>query len=267
MGAYNFFIWGIFMKLKMVRGVFFLTLFCYSFLGQAIREIESFAEITELAKEVQSQVWVFFDIDRTLLEVLAEEVSEPWFESQIKVRLVCGKTATEAKSEVLLLVAAAQNRAPVRLVDDTTLECISFLKSRNVRVFALTARTGSVLADATFRQLRELGISFVDETAAGTIWNRYHDFLEIGRDVFYQNGVLFVDGKDKGVVLEHFFDYVGCRPGHLIFIDDSLRNLQAVENAAQRLSLPCDCLHFTKVEREEMRAKKAFSEIALSPTL
>ncbi|HBY05947.1 MAG: hypothetical protein UV38_C0002G0301 [candidate division TM6 bacterium GW2011_GWE2_42_60] len=267
MGAYNFFTRGILMKLKTVRGVFFLTLFCYSFLGQAIREVDSLSEVTALVEKLPSQVWVFFDIDNTLFQVLAEEVSEPWFESQIKVRLICGKNIKEAKTEVLLLVAAAQDRASVRLVDDKTLECIAFLKSHNVHIFALTARTGSMLADATFRQLRELGISFVDASGASTIWNRYHDFSEIGHDVFYQNGVLFVDGKDKGVVLEHFFEYVGCRPEHLVFIDDSLRNLQAVENAAQRLSLPCDCLHFTKVEREEMRAKKAFSEIALSPTL
>lgn len=238
------------MKLIYIKNIAFFLLLCGCYVECVIKEIDSFLDIPALAQARGDHTWVFFDIDNTLLQVLAEEVSESWFINQVNVRLTCGKSIKEAKSEVLVLIAAAQNRSPVRLVDDSTLLCINELRKKGFLTFAITARTGSVLASATFRQLRDLGIFFTGSVGEESVWKNRYVFSTVGDDVFYENGVLFVDGKDKGLVLEKFFEQVGSRPEHLIVIDDSLKNLQAVECAAHRLSISCDCLHFTKIERE-----------------
>ncbi|OGO89184.1 MAG: hypothetical protein A2Y17_09765 [Clostridiales bacterium GWF2_38_85] len=195
---------------------------------------------------------VVFDLDKTVFEVLAEETTEAWFFSNISALMREGYNEQTAKEKLLPIIEEAQRDARVRLVDPFILDVMSELRKRQVRVIAVTARTGSVLESATFRQLRDTGVSFVqveyEDAEAPDLWLGYCEFPELYKGVFYKDGVMFVDGKDKGIALELFFQKVSYRPAHLVFVDDSLHNVKAVQKMAERLNIPCDGFHFTCVD-------------------
>ncbi len=199
-----------------------------------------------------SQELVIFDLDKTSFEVLAEEATESWFFSNLKALMREGYSEQSAKAMLLPLIEEAQCKAMVRLVDPCFIEVMRELRARKVRVIALTARTGKMLARATFRQLRDVGISFdqplCTDTSVQDLWQVGCEFPELCEDVFYQDGVLFVDGKDKGLVLELFFQKIGYCPGHIVFVDDSINNVKAVQKMAERLKIAFDGFHFTHVD-------------------
>ncbi len=65
----------------------------------------------------------------------------------------------------------------------------------------------------------------------------------------YRHGILFCGASgDKGKILRTFLAEVYFRPELIVFIDDTLENLQSVESAAEVLGIPFVGLHYCSKE-------------------
>jgi uncharacterized Fe-S cluster-containing MiaB family protein len=57
--------------------------------------------------------------------------------------------------------------------------------------------------------------------------------------------VLFSNTKpDKGTVLKAFLQQLNYRPNAIVFVDDVVENIEAIEQMAAELLIPCTAIHY-----------------------
>lgn len=206
-----------------------------------IRETDSLADIVDMGDQ---NTLVIFDLDDTLIRGFGAATDE-WFRTHVKELVDTGKPTSEAIDMVLPAYTAAQCTTRVQFVENSAPEILTKLRTRKIRTIALTSRGRKELFAATFRQFSDLGITFIQEDPA---WQRIVTLEPLRGETRYQDGVIFCDGNNKGTTLEVFFERLGYRPAHIIFIDDSLSNLQAVEKLAEKLHIRFNGLHYVRVQ-------------------
>ena len=199
---------------------------------------------------------VIFDIDYTLLIACDERINEYEFGEGIKRSVAEGKPPDEAKSMQVDKWTGLNQAAPVCLVDRDIPWVRAELIKKNIRLMALTSRTPiPLLVEVTFRQLHDLGLEFPQTDPSWSKQYRFEDSIAENfraensmANVIYAQGVLFSDGSDKGNALAAFFEKTGYVPKHLIFIDDSLKNVLALARLAEQLGIQYDGFHFTRAQ-------------------
>ncbi len=228
--------------------LFFASIFSVSFSFSSIRtsSIHRLDNFEDLLPVVQGggEELVVFDIDYTLLLICDERVTPHFFSDGFNRNIAAGKSPSEAIRIQIQHFADICLSAPVLLTDGAIPAVWRTLLQKGVRFLLLTARTPiPVLVEATFRQLDDVGLAdLVREDA----WMQGYCFPEIGSDVQYEHGVLFVGNQDKGKALKALLDKIGYRPHHIYFVDDTRENLQAVGAMAEQTGIVYDGFHFTK---------------------
>ena len=54
----------------------------------------------------------------------------------------------------------------------------------------------------------------------------------------YINGIIFAGAQNKGEVLNHWLEHLQFRPKKIIFVDDKLKNVRAVQQVMEANSHP-----------------------------
>lgn len=212
-----------------------------------IRRIGNFEHIMPFINHDNADKLVIFDIDDTILRVACYKASGTWYKDAYDQLTAQGKSAEETKFILFQTHIAAMYSTAVELTDANLPGYITALRKKNTRTICLTAREGRCLLYAT---LRHLGDTQLDFTQVDPHLSRTLSFPELpDHDIIYSSGILFTGGADKGEVLKLFFKKTGYIPKHIVFIDDSLPNVESVKTCAQELGIPFDGFHFRAAEK------------------
>ena len=136
---------------------------------------------------------------------------------------------------------------------------LKYAKQKGVNVLVATAR-GSDMLNATENQLKKdhiLNIIASDaiRTPAGKISFAGPYMPKDGkRPVVYQNGILYLAGQNKGVMLKDFLAKTNLthKITHIIFIDDTLKNDQQVVAAfLNDRKIDVDSIYYTYLKKHK----------------
>lgn len=144
---------------------------------------------------------------------------------------------------------------------------------RGMHIIVETAR-GDDLIPATERQLTQNGVLPIIKNSAIRTKNNHISFagpylpekisgLTTNRPVAYQNGVMYVTGQNKGILLKDFLQKTGAQHSitHIIFMDDMMQNVKDVAAAYQNdPAVTMISLHYMKTKKQQI-------EFAQSKTL
>jgi hypothetical protein len=139
------------------------------------------------------------------------------------------------------------------LIDPEVLQFIEKLKKRNISYIALTAcRTGSMGQISSFvewriQQLDKLGVKFNFFYKNPYIFKHLVGVQE--NAPVYQNGILFTGDfakqrNSKGKLLVDFLEHIDWKPDHVIFFDDRMYNLTALEEELAMKGISYQGYHF-----------------------
>jgi hypothetical protein len=214
---------------------------------------EQIDHMHQILPKVTHGTLVMFDVDDTLIEPIHEPTDMPAGQALAKRLRQDGRTPKESEREAAFILGRARVCAETRPVEPSIPPMVSDLQHRGIAVMGLTARS-SFLGWLTHIQL---GTNNFDlrRTPPGS-WG--FDFRVGDAYTGYVNGIVYCDHADKGATLIEFLTLTNIDPAHIIFVDDIQDNVIAVEKAAHKLGIPCDCFHY-QGSRKEKRKKESRS--------
>ena len=149
-------------------------------------------------------------------------------------------TVSQERIELALSLATL---LPKRvLIDAQFPHLLKNLQERGIRTIALTAcATGPLgviprLEEWRINHLKSLGIDFSLSSS--------HFFHPC-----FHEGILFAGNKNKGTLLREFLEGNQFFPQHVLFVDDRLYNLKAVEAELQALGISFTGIHYLGAEK------------------
>lgn len=215
--------------------------------------IHECASIKEAAKYIDiNKKLVIFDLDNTVFrpDHVNDVGSDQWFGNLIDHAFKMMHDKELALATALILRNAVHKYIPICPVENDVISLIHMLQKMNMSVIALTAR-GSTIIDTTEMQLQRLQAQFSNN------WpqvNRCFDACRSGSQVpMYQNGVIYCNGLNKGLVLKEFLRQSRTHQDHIIVIDDGKNNLECIKNAMQEMPLKLTLLRYGYLDKHIAR--------------
>lgn len=225
-------------------------LFSNTLLAEII-EIHRITEIEKAITPLKSSELLIFDIDYTLTEP-----SEPVLQMAVikqnkeRFRKELAKFTDEQK---LLVPVLMVTQSESRLTDPSIPRLIQKLQNQKIPLLGFTAIDTSDIPQIGFipdwraGELKRLGIDFHSTTASFPKENI--EFTEIpafrGTFPLYKDGILYSNvAPSKGHVLKAFLSKTNQTPSRIIFVDDSLENLQSVEAELKNAGVPYLGIHY-----------------------
>jgi FMN phosphatase YigB (HAD superfamily) len=212
--------------------------FCFLFFSLSAKIIES-NSIADIAKHITKDTLLIFDLDNTIMETKEYSGSDQWFEALIAHFINNEKMEiAKALSIVLPKYEKAHKKAEVLPVESCTVTAIDKLQKSGCKVIGLTAR-GDKCIPYTFRQLSSIKV----DLSRAAIYTPQTKKLNLVKPAEYQQGIVFCYGANKGKILADFFnkiknvDKTFKLPKKIVFVDDKEKNVLAIEEAAQNLSI------------------------------
>ncbi len=214
-----------------------------------ITEIEAIASFIKnaLAKEPGPCAVVAFDIDNTILRGVNPAATDEWFGEKLKEYTTMGLSSDQAVEKILPEHLQAHRTTKVEAIDDDVETLIDALKHKNIHVIALTARALDFV-DITIRQLHDVKIDLTPHKPFDDPWQRCYELSGLPKMAYYIPGIILACGNDKGMVFEHFLRQLKYRPHLIVFVDDTRKNIDAVERMCKRLGIKSACCLITKAK-------------------
>ncbi len=186
--------------------------------------------------EVDSDTWVVFDVDMTLVipkDPILWGGSYDVFVALAKKAIpdFDEKSRTHYRNIIL-------DQAEWELIDPKSPELIRSLRKKGATVVALTALEYE-LSDWRVAQLEGLGFDFGEGPKAD--------------HPCYKKGILFSDETPKGEVLVSFFNHLGVKPKKVIFFDDSLKFIKSVESELEKAGIPVTSYYYEEVDHRPIQ--------------
>ena len=212
-----------------------------------IHEIIEIEDILPYVKAGPCTV-VAFDIDNTLLRGKDPRARDEWFNAQFKQYIEQGLSGDEAVKRILPEHINAHRTTVVEQVDADADEVVAILQDKNVHIMALTARGDpNNFVDITLRQFRDAKVDLMPRHVVDA-WKQCYKITGLARDAYYIPGIFLANGNDKGMAFELFLKKLRYRPHLVIFVDDVIKNIEAVERACKRLNIKeYHCFYLTRV--------------------
>ena len=179
--------------------------------------------ISEIQKHITSptNTVIFFDLDHTLIR----SKRDANFLSKLGILLWPSKEYRH-----LAIWDRWHHCVDVFPHEKNTLMIFEELKSNNALVLGLTARPPEI-ADRTLEQLQKINLVFTHDRVAATNYR-----FPTG---CYKDGIIFCGRNNKGQAATEFMAQVDLKPECIIFADDLVKNVVAVEKAAEKLNISC----------------------------
>ncbi|MBA3956827.1 MAG: DUF2608 domain-containing protein [Parachlamydiaceae bacterium] len=236
------------MKLLFILG---MSMLLSTRISAEIIEINQISQLDTMVDEFKNTDWLLFDIDYTLTEpthpALQMNVIK---QNKQRFRDELAKFAEEQKELIPLLMVT---QSLPQLTDPSIPNLIRRLQERNIPVLGFTAIDTSVIPKIGSipawrgRELKRLGISFHSK---GSFFPEERiEFTEFppfrGTFPLYEDGILYSNvTPSKGAVLVAFLNKISQQPSKIILVDDSLDNLQSVDNELKKLGIAFLGIHY-----------------------
>lgn len=183
--------------------------------------------LADIRNYIEKDTLVLFDIDNTLAHPVGTIGSDEWFGNMVKMHQSQGKNFIEAINLVLPIYHEVELQIPLQLIEQTTPQPLRDLQQEGYDVMALTARS-LPLVNRTISQLADINIDFSHNHIGPTYAIRQAPHIYM-----YKRGILFSGDNNKGEALIDFLDSCEIAPIKVVFIDDKMKNLHAVEAAVE----------------------------------
>lgn len=166
---------------------------------------------------------VVFDIDNTLAAPKGDLGTDQYSYYLIEQRLKEGLSFEQALASELPKIFEIDEHLNIFPLEKETLHVLDYLRSHNIPVIALTARSVQI-AKRTITQLADAGIVL----QAPTSFNREFSFaLEV--PALYKDNIVFCARNDKGKVLMHLLKQFNYAPECIVYVDDKLSHVLSLE--------------------------------------
>ncbi len=191
-------------------------------LTNTVQEIHS---IRDILKAISYDTTVIWDLDNTMQEAIHELGSDQWFRAMISLACDQIPDSNEACTLVCAVYHEVQHKTYTQAVEQVVVKINQFLRASGIHQEAITARSDFLKA-TTFRQLGENGIHF------------------------HEDEITFCGGKNKGEMYRLKLLNSRERPKHIIMIDDSLKHVQDMANAAREFGIPFTGFHYRHLDQK-----------------
>ena len=188
-------------------------------------------QLTTVLNYIDADTLVIFDIDNTLARPAEELSSDEWFCHKVNEKMAEGHDYITSIYYALPATYYAQFNVPLQTTECDASLLLADLIDQKIPIMALTTRSLFV-AERTFEQLEDIGIQFLLSQVS-----QDELVLQMPHPCFYKNSILFGGNNDKGEVLITFFHWMNYYPKKVIFIDDKMKYLLAVEKALKHYNI------------------------------
>lgn len=222
----------------------FHTTFCFA----EIIETNESRIIEGHLQKVDENTLVIFDID----DVLIMPTDEFAFKTPIRKEIIKKMKEKYSKEQFKIFWSIMFEKRAVKLVDPNFLKILKDLASRKISVAALTGwwtgKYGKIekMEDYRFKGLDPFGITFKETSP----FKKEMTFLALKTEdgvPMIRSGIIFTALGDKGAILKEALKGLELFPEKIIFIDDSLENLEAVQKICHELGVGFQGIHYTAV--------------------
>lgn len=228
---------------KILSTVFALIL-NFSSIHGVIFEVKDLSKFEEEAGKLNATALVLFDIDYTLLT--PKDVSlKP-----------CGKGLRRKYLYVLdpqrkkWLESITGLEGEEELMDSQFPSLIKRMQNSNIPVIGFTAleigEYGKIasLEDWRLNRLKMFGIDFSSAFPIDKILVLNESCTSDGHHPIFKRGVLFTHGLLKGEIFTYFLKVIDWKPSKILFMDDSLAQLESVALVADALNIEFIGFHY-----------------------
>lgn len=228
----------------MFYNFFFTLVLVFSPLFGQIHEIRDLLLFKETLHTLSSEDIVLFDIDQTVLTPKDSCLKPCCKELYQRLILSLDDAHANRLQSILALMWAEE------LVDDETPEIIKMLQSKKIPSMGFTAlESGEFGTIAAIEDWRLDALKSFDIDFSCTFSDKSPTTLTMltarnGHHPLFKNGVLFTNLMLKGEVLPHFIQAMQWKPRKIVFIDDSLRQHQSMEEACNNLGIEFQGFHY-----------------------
>lgn len=180
-------------------------------------------------------ILVVFDFDNTLMAMNQDIGSDQWYNWQSKVIAENNKKEKmfNSKSELFEAHYKIFALGSMHPVEADTVKIVKKIQNQKIKTFILTSR-GSGYRNDTEMELDQVDLSF-KESSVGPEGGYPSRFIPEGTDlkkeISYMDGILMGSGQDKGILLKYILDKTKTKFKVIIFIDDTLKNIENVEES------------------------------------
>jgi hypothetical protein len=237
----------------MVKFIFCLLLSIHA--HAEIKEVSHMKEIEQLLNApIAPSEWIMFDIDYTLTQP-ETPVLQMAVIKQNKIRFK-DELATFPEKQKALIPILMVTYAPSVLTDLDAPSLISKLQEKGILVLGFTAADTSQIPNVgsipSWRknELKRLGIDFSPTSKTSSIAKESIEFRQFssfrGTYPLYKEGILYCNvTASKGDLLTAFIDKQRHKPSKIVFIDDTIENLESVEAALKKLGIAFVGIHYS----------------------
>jgi hypothetical protein len=219
-----------------------ITFSLSSFVQAKVVEAANFSEVENSFKDADDTVLGVFDID----DVLAYSTDPAfqkgnWRENQVCVKRLLKNLTPDQR---WLFANYSLLQADLQPLEPNAWAAIKRIQEKKVKTIALTGSMPGLLGDIyvqewRYHQLKKMGIDFSASFPHDPSFCMNDQCCYMGRYPAFFKGILFANGElslkiagcSKGEVLIEFLRREKWKPKAVIFVDDSLSNLQAMEKA------------------------------------
>lgn len=235
-----------------------IPMLTYSVLAES-RIVEN-NKMSQVMSHVEAETLLVFDLDSTIMKTAQMLGSDAWFSQYFRKNMDCGMDEAEAINKAIDLWKQIHRVTAVQPVESDIPGLIADMQDNKVVVMALTARPGDV-SDNTLRQLESIDVDFFRNAP----YKKRLKFESMEKPVMYYKGILFVgELNDKGEALNKFLNKIKYKPQKVIFVDDSMRNVKAVDAALKMRGVDCYCVRYGGADDDIKRFNKAIADVQLN---
>lgn len=198
----------------------------------------------------QKILWLFFDIDDTLLTSDTFFGSDHWYEWQKNLKYD-NPSYVPCKFDVTAINYEMGTQHPVEP------EAVGIVNSVKVNMMFLTARN-SAYRGATERELKRAQYKFPRSILAkesdtnkpdGLIFRWKDPESDREADVSYWNGIYMVGGLGKGSALVELLRRAGKKYDKVILVDDGWKNIESMQSAMDKNNMSYVGFHYLRVSK------------------
>ena len=196
-------------------------------------------DIKDVLQYVDSNTWVFFDIDDTLM-VSSHQLGRSdyffWEAAELKKQGIDELTAYQISR---LRWNARQAKCPFSPMDPATTDVVGQIQGQAAYVMGLTAR-GPAVSAITYSQLKLIGVDFSTNSPESIVVD-----LPIGNS--YEYGIWFVGPNEKGAAVRKWLEEISECPAKIVFVDDRFCYLETMEAGLSELGIEYIGIHYSKI--------------------
>lgn len=211
-------------------------------------------DITVILPHITDNSFLAFDIDYTLMAAQNEFGSAEWFNYLIDDDVAKGKTEIESNEKWYPVWMKAQAFNEIEMMDENLKNIFDKIEKENLPVIAISSRQ-PVCMDLTLQQLRKLKFAINKSPVS------QHAFdFDAALPVAYRSGVLLTNNNGKGKIFLQWFlqnKHRLAKIKRIIFVDDILKNVESMAQAAKQLNLEFVGLRYSKGDKYKASLDRA----------